>query len=115
MFAAIDADGNENITKAEVKKYMLSAEGASLLEHFNSSREGITHMWSQLDGNHDGEVSKEEWVSAFLSALLPSKVCILPHETRIPRHQMKVISPDHFLMLDRLQGSCSPGHRSSVQ
>ena len=91
IFEAVDVNHDGVINKTEVKKYCATAEGAEIVQLFDVEHTGWAKMWATIDSNYDGEVTKDEWVAAYTTALRPTTEDeLLPHQTFIPSYQLKV-------------------------
>merc|ERR1719183_2254445 len=67
-FEQADKNGDGNLTKQEIKKYMSSA-GADLKEHFGVKNGGWQALWNEMDADGDGSMSIQEWTALYVSKM----------------------------------------------
>lgn len=112
IFECVDTNGDGVISKAEVKRYAQETEGRELAEMFEIQGKGWKHMWDRIDANDDGEVSKDEWASAYVATLLPNDdTATHEHERAVPEHQTKVMS-QLLTWTSKFQAENPTGHYS---
>merc|ERR1712166_341472 len=69
IFSSADKDGDDTLTKSEIKKYASTPAGSSLKSLFDVKNSGWAKLWEAVDTDGDGQFSLEEFTNAYVAAV----------------------------------------------
>merc|ERR1712166_302672 len=69
IFSSADKDGDDTLTKSEIKKYASTPAGSCLKSLFDVKNSGWAKLWEAVDTDGDGQFSLEEFTNAYVAAV----------------------------------------------